>query len=133
MTYLLAFLIALLVFFLIDIVWLGFIAKDLYQKEIGALLKKNVNWIAAIIFYFIFIGGLVFFALRPAIQDVSFSIALLHGGMYGFIAYATYDLTNLATMKDWPLKITIIDLIWGTFLGASSASVTYLILTWLIL
>lgn len=133
MIYLLGFIIALFVFFLIDILWLGIIAKNLYQKEIGSLLKQDVNWLAAFIFYAIFIAGLIFFAIRPAAAALSFSTALLNGGFYGLVAYATYDLTNLATMKDWPLKITIIDLIWGTFLGAATASLTYLILAWIIL
>ncbi len=133
MDYVIAFVVAFIVFFIIDILWLGIIAKNLYQKEIGAFLKEKVNWIAAFTFYLLFIGGLVFFALRPAIEEQSFFIALSHGAFFGLIAYATYDLTNLATMKNWPLKITVIDLIWGTFLGTSTASITYLILAGLIL
>ena len=121
------YLIALVVFFLIDMLWLGVIARNLYQHYIGHLLKTTVNWVAAIIFYLLFIGGLVFFVLMPAIQNGNFTQALLVGALFGFITYATYDLTNLATLKDWPLMITIIDLVWGTFLGAFTSSMSYLV------
>ncbi|MFP4286789.1 MAG: DUF2177 family protein [Candidatus Izemoplasmataceae bacterium] len=119
------YLIAFIVFFAIDLIWLGIIAKDLYQKTIGHLLKTDVNWVAAIIFYLIFIGGLVFFAIMPAIEKELWTQALLYGLLFGFITYATYDLTNLATLKDWPLKITLIDLAWGSFLGASTSTISY--------
>lgn len=121
--------ITLVVFFAIDMLWLGVIAKKLYNEQIGHLLKTNVNWAAALIFYLIFIAGIVTFVLMPAWNDGSFVKALLLGGFFGFIAYATYDLTNLATMKDWPLFITVVDLIWGTVLGASTAAISYGILT----
>jgi len=128
------YLIAFVVFFAIDMLWLGLIARNLYQKEIGTLLKKDVNWAAAIIFYLIFIGGLVWFVLMPAVEtgnasgfSAGFVKALTNGALLGFLTYATYDLTNLATMKDWPLKITMIDLAWGTFLGLSTSTLTYMI------
>lgn len=90
-------------------------------------MAPNVNWAAALIFYFLFIAGLVFFVINPAIEKKSFAYALLAGGFFGLIAYATYDLTNLATIKDWPLKITIIDLVCGTVLNASTSAITFLI------
>lgn len=121
--------IALVVFFAVDMLWLGVIAKRLYNEQIGHLLKTDVNWAAAIIFYLIFVAGVVTFVLMPAWNDGSFVRALLLGGLFGFIAYSTYDLTNLATMKDWPFFITIIDLAWGTALGALTASISYGILT----
>ena len=99
------------------------------MDELGHLLKANVNWIAAIIFYLIFIGGLVFFAIMPAVDKNLWTQALLLGALFGFITYATYDLTNLATLKDWPLMITIIDLIWGTSLGALVSTITYFLYT----
>lgn len=123
------YLIAFIVFFVIDLLWLGIIAKNLYQQYLGHLLKANVNWIAAIIFYLIFIGGLVFFAIMPAVDKNLWTQALLLGALFGFITYATYDLTNLATLKDWPLMITIIDLIWGTSLGALVSTITYFLYT----
>ncbi|MFH5881472.1 DUF2177 family protein [Liberiplasma polymorphum] len=119
--------IAFIVFFAIDLLWLGVVAKNLYNQYLGHLLKSNVNWIAAIIFYLIFIGGLVFFAIMPAVDKGLWTQALLLGALFGFITYATYDLTNLATLKDWPIFITIIDLIWGTTLGAVVSVFTYLI------
>jgi len=127
LTFLELYLISFVVFFAVDLLWLGIIAKKLYQKEIGHLLKTDVNWIAAVVFYLLFIGGLVVFVLMPAVDAGSLSKAILLGALFGFITYATYDLTNLATMKDWPLKITFIDLAWGTFLGTSTSTITYLL------
>lgn len=119
--------IAFILFLVIDLIWLGLIAKNLYQKQIGHLMAENVKWGAAIIFYLIFIGGIVFFAILPAVNDGEWTKALLYGALFGFMAYATYDLTNLATLKDWPIQITIIDLVWGTFLGASVSTLTYFV------
>jgi len=121
------FLIALPVFFVIDMVWLAVVAKNFYQQQIGFLMKPNINWVAAIIFYLLFIAGLVVFVISPAVVKHSWVHAILFGALFGLIAYATYDLTNLATMKDWPLLVTIVDLIWGTVLAASISVITYLI------
>lgn len=115
------------VFFLVDIVWLGAISKNLYSKYLGHLMTPNVNWAAAIIFYLLFIAGLVFFVIHPAIQKESLLYAILAGGFFGLVAYGTYDLTNLATLKDWPFLITAIDLAWGTFLNAATAGITYVV------
>ena len=119
--------IALPVFFAIDMAWLGLIAKNLYAKQIGGLLMENVNWIAAIIFYLIFIAGLVLFVILPAVEKGSWSHAMLYGALFGFVCYATYDLTNLAVAKDWPIFITIVDLIWGAVLATSVSTITYYI------
>lgn len=121
--------IALPVFFAIDMIWLGYIANNIYRAQVGTLLKTDVNWVAAIIFYLIFIGGLVFFAIEPAVQKQSWTTALLLGALFGFMTYATYDLTNLATLKNWTLTITIIDLLWGTVLGMLVSGITYYIST----
>ena len=117
--------IAFILFLVIDLIWLGLIAKNLYQNQIGTLLKTNTNWTAAIIFYLLFIGGLVFFAIQPSITSATLWKAMLYGALFGFMTYATYDLTNLATLEGWPIQITVIDLIWGSFLGASVSSLTY--------
>ncbi len=119
--------IALPVFFLIDMIWLGLISKNFYAKQIGDLMKPNINWIAAIIFYLIFIAGLVVFVISPAVAKNSWIHALLSGALLGLVCYATYDLTNLAVAKNWPLLITIIDLLWGTVLAASVSIITYFI------
>ena len=121
--------IALPVFFALDMIWLGLVAKDFYRNQIGFLLKENVNWVAAISFYLLFIIGVVFFVVMPALEKGSLMYALLVGALFGFITYATYDLTNLATTKDWPLLVTLVDLAWGAVLSASVSSVTYLIAT----
>jgi len=90
-------------------------------------MKTNVNWIAAISFYLLFVVGLIVFAILPAIQKHSWIQALLLGALLGLISYATYDLTNLATLKDWPLLVTIVDMFWGAFLGGAVSLISYLI------
>lgn len=121
------YLIALPIFFLIDMLWLGLIAKNFYAKQIGFLLRPDVNWVAAISFYFLFIVGLVFFVVVPALEKNSLSHVLIFGALFGLISYATYDLTNLATVKNWPLLVTIVDLCWGAFLASSVSTLTFLI------
>jgi len=120
-------LIALPVFFAIDMVWLGLIARGFYRRQLGSLLADNANWIAAIVFYLIFIAGLVFFVVEPAVDAGSWVKALGYGAAFGFVTYATYDLTNLATLKDWPLLVTLVDLAWGAVLASSVAVATYAI------
>ena len=121
------FAIALPVFFAIDMIWLGLVAKDFYRAQIGTLLKPDVNWTAAIIFYLIFIAGLVVFVISPAVEKGSWTHAIFFGALFGLVCYATYDLTNLAMAKDWPLLVTIVDLAWGAVLAASVSIVTYFI------
>lgn len=121
------FAIALPVFFAIDLIWLGLVAKNFYRQQIGALMKPEINWTAAIIFYFIFIAGLVAFVIAPAVEKGSWTHALLFGALFGLVTYATYDLTNLALAKDWPLLVTLVDLAWGAFLAASVSTITYFI------
>jgi uncharacterized membrane protein len=117
--------VTLLIFFAIDLVWLGLVAKDFYQKQLGHLMGPGVNWGAAVLFYAVYIAGIVFFAIKPAFESGNAGRALAHGALFGFIAYATYDLTNQATMKDWPVLVTVIDLAWGTALTATVAYLSY--------
>jgi len=119
--------ITLSIFFAVDLVWLGAIAKDLYQKHLGFLMTPQVNWGAAMLFYLLFIAGLVLFVIQPALEKNSWTAALLLGAFFGLVTYATYDLTNLATVKNWPVLITVIDLIWGTVLAASVSVLSFLI------
>lgn len=121
------YIIALLVFFAIDMLWLGIVAKRFYAKQIGHLMKADINWVAAIIFYLIFIFGLVVLIISPAIEKGSWTHALIYGALFGFVCYATYDLTNLAVAKDWPLLVTIVDMIWGAVLAASVSTITFFI------
>lgn len=90
-------------------------------------MKSNINWTAAIAFYLLFIVGLVVFVISPALEKSSWMHALLFGALFGLITYATYDLTNLATLKDWPLLVTMVDLAWGAVLAASVSTATYFI------
>ena len=120
--------ISLGVFLVIDMVWLAFIAKSLYSKYLGYLMAPKVNFLAAFLFYMLFIIGLLVFVINPALVKESWQSALLMGMFFGLITYATYDLTNLATVKDWPVMITIIDLVWGSVVSGATALISYLIL-----
>lgn len=117
MKFLTHYLITLVVFFAIDIVWLSLIAKNLYSKYLGYIMTSNVNWIAALLFYLLFIVGLLVFVIEPALLTPNMTQLIFRAALFGLITYATYDLTNLATLKDWPINITVIDLIWGTSLS----------------
>jgi uncharacterized membrane protein len=117
--------VTLLIFFAIDLVWLGVVAKNFYRQHIGHLMSPEVNWGAAALFYLVYIAGIVVFAIKPALEAGTSTRALAYGAAFGFIAYATYDLTNQATMKDWPLLVTVIDLAWGTVLTAAVAFLSY--------
>ena len=117
MKYLQLYFLSLAIFFIIDLFWLGVIAKDLYKDQIGFLMSDEIRWWAALVFYFLFIAGLTFFVIYPLFQSEKWILSLLYGGFFGLVCYATYDLTNLATLKNWPIKIVLIDLIWGTFVS----------------
>ena len=125
------YLIAFVIFLAIDAICLGLVAPKLYKSQIGHLMAEKPNFIAAGVFYLSFIVGLVYFAIMPAVDAGSIGKALLAGALFGFMTYATYDLTNLATLKDWPITVTIVDLIWGTFLSTSITLLTYLVYNWL--
>ena len=123
------YLIALPIFLILDGLWLGLIAKTFYSKQIGFLFKTDINWLVALLFYVLFIGALVFFVIAPGVEKNSLSQVLLYAALFGFITYATYDLTNLATLKGWPVVVTIVDLIWGTFITTVVSALTYLLFT----
>lgn len=125
--YLAIYAIALVIFFAIDIIWLGFIAKNLYREKLGFILSDKVNWVAAIVFYMIYIAGIIYFAILPGVASGDVVTALIKGALLGGLCYATYDLTNMATIAKWPLIITVIDIIWGAFLTGSVAALTALI------
>jgi uncharacterized membrane protein len=126
------YLITLAVFFVIDMVWLGVVAKGFYRKHLGTMLSPKVNWAAALLFYLLFIVGLVVFVIRPALASGEPIKALLLGGFFGLISYATYDLSNLATLKDWPVIVTVVDLVWGTTLGGLVSLTGTLLGRWLL-
>jgi|SRR6056297_2865987 len=126
-TFFILYAISVPVFFIIDMIWLGYVASGFYRERMGDLLQ--INWTASIIFYLIFLVGLTLFAIYPN-MDKGWQMVLLYGALFGFFTYATYDLTNLATLKDWPLDLVIVDIIWGTVLGGSVALATYSIYNW---
>ncbi len=111
-----------LVFLALDLFWLGLIAKNFYQKHLGRFFSDKVNWKAAVIFYLLFLLGVMIFSVHPGVAQDSLMRAMMFGVLFGLFTYATYDLTNLATLKDWPVPIVIVDIIWGMVLcGAISA------------
>ncbi|MFN5479908.1 MAG: DUF2177 family protein [Chitinophagaceae bacterium] len=129
--WILAYLGTTLVFFAIDLIWLGVVAKDLYRKELGGFLSDQVNWSAAFIFYLLFIVGIFIFCIVPATEQQSLAKAVVSGVLFGLFTYATYDLTNLATLKNWPLKIVFIDIAWGMVLTGSVSAAGFMIVHWL--
>ena len=129
--YIKLYLLTLIAFFAIDMVWLGLIARGFYQQHLGFLLRSSPNWTAAIIFYLLFVLGIVVFVITPGLQAGSAKKVLLLGALFGIITYATYDLTNLATVKNWPLIVTVVDIAWGCVLATSVGFVGYLAGRWL--
>ncbi len=121
------YLLTVVAFLAIDGVWLGVVARNLYSKYLGYLLAPKTVWAAALLFYLLYVVGVLVFAVVPGLQAGSLGKAALLGALFGLIAYATYDLTNLATVKGWPVLITVIDLAWGTVLTAAVAAVGFLI------
>lgn len=115
------------IFFSIDIIWLGIVAKGFYRRKLEFILSAQVNWTAAVVFYLIYIAGILFFAVRPAVINNSWAQAAGLGALFGFFTYATYDLTNMATIKDWPLIIVVVDIFWGICLCATVASLSFMI------
>lgn len=125
MLFLKLYIVSLLVFSSIDFIWLGFIAKNLYREQIGFLMKSEISWVPALLFYCIYLFGLVLFSIQPALKAQSWQLALLYGAVFGLVCYATYDLTNLATLKGWPVKIVIYDLAWGAFISATTSLIVF--------
>ncbi len=121
---LITYLIALAIFFLIDMIWLGVVARGFYRRHLLPVLSPKVNWGAALLFYFLFIVGLLVFVIKPALIAGEPLRALFFGALFGLISYATYDLSNLATLKDWPIVVTVVDLIWGSVLGGTVSFVS---------
>ncbi|MEI8361223.1 MAG: DUF2177 family protein [bacterium] len=121
------YLIAVPIFFIMDMLWLVVIAKSTYQKYMGHLMRPMPNWPIAILFYLLFMIGLVVFSIYPAVRSNSWTYALIYGAMFGFFTYITFDLTGLAVLKDFPWQTTIIDIIWGTVLCSTVSVFAYLI------
>jgi len=111
------------VFFALDMIWLGLVARGFYRTRLEGLLSQDVNWAAAIIFYLLFLLGLLVFVVLPAAESGSLGRCVLRGLFFGLVTYATYDLTNLATLKGWPVSVVVVDILWGmalsTMVGAA--------------
>jgi uncharacterized membrane protein len=120
--------IALVIFLAIDMVWLTLIAKSLYAQHLGYLMAPKAKLLAAFLFYLLFVVGLQFFVLNPALAAGSWKTALFAGMFFGLVTYATYDLTNLATVRDWPVLITVVDLVWGSFVSGATALLSFLVI-----
>lgn len=109
----------------LDALWLGVVARGFYQSQIGKLMLDKPNMNAAVVFYIVYVIGIVAFVLSPALEKQSWQHAALYGALFGFVAYATYDLTNLATLRGWTLKMVVVDMLWGTVLTATVATISY--------
>ena len=132
MAYYLKLYIAILVAFLaIDMLWLGLLARTFYRKHLGYIMAPSPNWTAAIIFYLLFLLGLLIFVVLPGLEASSLSTTLLRGALFGLITYATYDLTNQATIKDWPVMVTVVDMFWGVFLSVAVSTIGFIAGRWL--
>ena len=130
MKLILSYFLTTLVFFAIDLTWIGLVAKKFYWSNIGGLLKDDINWVAALVFYLLYIAGIFIFAILPAVETDSVKSAVIYGALFGFFCYATYDLTNLATLKGFPLKVVVIDMIWGTILTGLVSTAGFFITRW---
>ena len=120
-----------LVFFAIDLVWLGVVASGFYQRHLGHLLRPDVLWGAALLFYLLYIAGLLVFAVLPGLQAASLVRTMAMGAFFGLVAYATFDLTCLALLRDFPVVVVVVDLIWGMVLTASVSAAGFGVGRWL--
>lgn len=130
-SFLTLYIITFLAFLVVDLLWLGLVARNFYRKYLGFIMAPSPNWTAAIAFYLIFVGGIVYFVLLPGLESASLAVTLQRAALYGLITYATYDLTNLATLKDWPLLVTLVDLAWGVALSTSVSAIAFGVSRWL--
>ncbi|MFP4126079.1 MAG: DUF2177 family protein [Alphaproteobacteria bacterium] len=127
MTHLVAYLTTAVVFLVVDAIWLGLVARDFYASRLGDMMKSPVDLKIAAGFYAVYVIGIVIFAVAPALAADAWRTALVKGALFGFFAYATYDLTNLATLEGWPVTVTVVDVVWGTGLTAGSALMGFIL------
>jgi uncharacterized membrane protein len=123
--------VTLAAFLAIDAVWLALVARTFYRRYLDWLMAANPNWIAALAFYLLFVVGVLVFVVVPGVEDGSLRTTLLKGALFGLIAYGTYDLTNQATVKNWPLTITAVDMVWGTALSVAVSYIGFVAGKWL--
>jgi len=120
----------LLLFLALDYLWLGHVARDFYAQQLGDLLRDPPQLGIATLFYLAYVAGIVFFAVQPALRGAGLWQAVLYGALLGLLAYGTYDITNLATIKGWPVAVSLADMAWGTFVSAITAGAGYLAARW---
>jgi uncharacterized membrane protein len=125
MQYVVAYAASAVVFLGLDLVWLGLIARSFYARQLGDLLRDSPSLSVAALFYALYVGGIVLFAISPALQSQSWRTALVLGLLLGLLAYGTYDLTNLATLRRWPIALSLVDMTWGSLLTGLAASAGY--------
>lgn len=130
MRYAVAYIATVVVFLGLDAIWLTRVALGMYRRELAGLLLDQPNLVVAGIFYLVYVAGLVVLAINPALNGGNWVTALLMGGVLGLVAYGTYDITNLSTLKGWSVTVTIADLLWGTVVSAVSATAGYFVVTW---
>jgi uncharacterized membrane protein len=128
MTYYLKLYLAMLASFLVvDMVWLGLVASAFYRKYLGFLMAPSPNWLVATLFYLLFVVGILVFVVLPGLKANSLKTTLLRAALFGLITYGTYDLTNLATLKDWPALLSIVDMLWGTVLTVAVGCIGFVV------
>jgi uncharacterized membrane protein len=121
------YLITLIILPIIDLAWVGGIAKNYYKQHLGGLLATNTTWWAIAALYIVYVAGLVYFVVAPAIGQHNVLKALLGGLFFGLVVYGTYDLTNLALIANWPLGVSAVDILWGAFAGGLASTLAYLV------
>ena len=126
MRYLKLYLVSLAAFFAIDMIWLGLVARTFYSQYLGYIMAPSPNWFVAIIFYLLFVAGILVFVVLPGLGSNSLKTTLSRAALFGLITYATYDLTNLATLKDWPALLSIVDMFWGTVLSVLVSYISFM-------
>lgn len=123
--YLILYFLTLVVFLVIDFFWLGIVAKNLYQREVGELLSKKVRIAPAFLTYILLSFGMFFFAVLPALKEGGLEMALVRGALFGLISYGVYDLTNLSTLAEWTVKVSVIDILWGIFISTLTSLASF--------
>lgn len=131
-TYVVAYIATAVIFLGLDALWLGVVARTAYRSWIGHLMAAEIDMMAAFWFYLAYVVGLVIFAVSPALRDGMWTTAVIYGALFGFFAYGTYEMSNFATLRDWPIRMVIVDLAWGTTLSAISAVSGYAITRYLV-
>jgi uncharacterized membrane protein len=123
--------VTLITYVALDLIWVGLVARTFYQNYLGSWLANNVNWIPVALFYLLFVIGLLVFVIIPGQQSGSVQNTLVFAALFGLVTYATYDLINYATIRDWPLLVTLVDLMWGMVVSTLAGYIGLKIGNWM--